>query len=170
MDAVEISQDIPQNLDIQSAAFSSYKGRHTVKAVTSVAPNACINYCSDLYPGSVSDVAIVRHSGVLNKFKPGDLILADKGFTIHDQLPTGVHLNIPPFLSNKAAFTAQEAAACYKIARARIHVERANERIKKFEILSHISALYRPISSKNFQLCSTLINLQAPLLKEISDV
>ena len=104
----------------------------TVKAVNCVAPNDAITYCSPLYPGSTSDVAIVCHSKVLEKFKPGDLILADKGFTIHDQLPQGVCLNIPAFLSSKGQFTQKEAELCYKIARARIHVEQANERIKNF--------------------------------------
>lgn len=90
MDAIETTQDIPGHLDTQAMAYSSYKSRHTVKAVTCVAPNGAVTYCSPLYPGSTSDVAIVRHSKVLEKFKPGDLILADKGFTIHDQLPQGV--------------------------------------------------------------------------------
>ncbi|XP_062597605.1 uncharacterized protein LOC134259027 [Saccostrea cucullata] len=168
MDAIETTQDIPGHLDTQAMAYSSYKSRHTVKAVTCVAPNGAITYCSPLYPGSTSDVAIVRHSKILEKFKPGDLILADKGFTIHDQLPQGVCLNIPAFLSSRGQFTKKEAELCYKIARARIHVERANERIKNFEILRHIPATYRPLSTKIFQLCSALVNLQAPLLKEIS--
>jgi hypothetical protein len=168
MDAIEITQDIPKQMDTHALAYSSYKSRHTVNAVTCVAPNGAINYNSKLYPGATSDVAIVRHSRVLSKFEPGDLILADKGFTIHDQLPQGVNLNIPPFLSAKSAFTHQEAALCYKIARARIHVERANERIQNYDILNHIPGTYRSMSTKMFQLCCALVDLQAPLLKEIA--
>ena len=169
IDAIEITQDIPTNLNVQAQAYSHYKSRHTVKAVTAVAPNGTIIYASSLYPGSVSDVAIVRHSKLLDQFEAGDLILADKGFTIHDQLPQGVHLNIPPFLTSKAQFTKKEAQMCYKIARARIHVERANERIKNYDILHHITTNYRPISTKIFQVCCCLVNLQAPLLKEIEE-
>jgi AraC-like DNA-binding protein len=168
IDAVEITQDIPRDLNHQARAYSNYKCRHTVKAVTAVAPNGTITYCSKLYPGSTSDVAIVRHSKVMSKFSPGDLILADKGFTIHDQLPAGVHVNLPPFLAAKSKFTVDEAKLCYKIARARIHVERANERIKNFDILNHIPAAYRPLSTKIFQICCCLVNLQSPLLKEIA--
>lgn len=169
MDATEITQDVPSDLNKQAASYSSYKGRHTIKAVTCVAPNAALVYSSDLYPGSTSDVAIVEHSQLMSKFSPGDLLLADKGFTIHSLLPDGVSLNIPPFLSSKAQFTKQEAQMCAKIARARIHVERANERIKNFEILSHVEANYRPLIDKIFKVCCCLVNLQAPLLKEISD-
>ncbi|XP_062619945.1 uncharacterized protein LOC134281500 [Saccostrea cucullata] len=99
MDAIETTQDIPTHMANQAMAYSLYKSRHTVKAVTCVAPNGALTFCSMLYQGSTSDVAIVRHSQVLRKFKAGDLILAVKGFTIHDQLPQGVCLNIPAFLS-----------------------------------------------------------------------
>ena len=44
MDAIEMSQDIPHHLDKQSLAYSQYKGGHTVKAVTCVAPNGAITY------------------------------------------------------------------------------------------------------------------------------
>ena len=170
IDAIEIEQDIPKPLDFQSLCYSNYKSRHTCKAVTAVAPNGALTYSSKLYPGSISDVAIVAHSGILHQFQAGDLILADKGFTIHDQLPSGVHVNIPPFLAAKAKFTPEESRTCYRIARARIHVERANERIKNYAILEHIPHAYRPLATKIFQVCVCLVNLQAPLLKEVADM
>lgn len=37
---------------------------------------------------------------VLEHFKSGDLVLADKGFLISDVVSTGVSVNIPPFLNN----------------------------------------------------------------------
>jgi len=169
MDCTEISQDIPADLNKQSLAYSNYKTRHTVKALTCVAPNGAIVYCSELYPGSTSDIRIVAESKVLQNFTDGDLILADKGFTVYDQLPQGVSLNIPPFLAGKSHFTKAEAEMCYKIGRSRIHVERANARIKIYEILKHIPANYRPLSTKIFQLCTCLVNLQAPLLKEVCE-
>ena len=167
IDCTETTQDIPQALDKQRVSYSNYKSRHTVKALTCVAPNAAITFCSDLYPGSTSDVAIVEHCKILDQVKPGDLLLADKGFRIHDKLPAGASLNIPPFLSNKTTFTRAEAQMCQKIARARVHVERANERIKNYEILRHISHTYRPLISKIFKVCCVLVNFQAPLLKDL---
>jgi len=169
MDCTEVSQDIPGDMNLQCLAYSNYKSRHTMKALTCVAPNGALVYCSDLYPGSSSDASIVEHCNILTQFKPGDLILADKGFAIYDKLPSGVSLNIPPFLSSKGHFTKAEAETCYKIGRSRIHVERANARIKNYEIVNHIPAAYRSLSSKIFQLCTCLVNLQAPLLKEIAE-
>lgn len=105
MDATEVTQDIPTDMNSQSLAYSNYKSRHTVKALTCVAPNAALVFCSDLYPGSTSDSAIVDHCGILEKLQAGDMILADKGFNIFDKLPNGVTLNIPPFLTSKSHFT-----------------------------------------------------------------
>lgn len=115
MDATEVIQDVPSDMNCRSLSYSSYKSRHTVKAVTCVAPNGALVFSSELYPGSTSDSAIVDHCGVLNQLHAGDLILADKGFNIFDKLPSGVSLNIPPFLSNKAHFTKEEAKLCLGI-------------------------------------------------------
>lgn len=169
IDATEISQDVPgSDMKAQSQTYSSYKNCHTVKSVTGVAPNGSLVYISKLYPGNTSDVAIVEHSRLLNNMQSGDMLLADKGFTIHRLLPPGVHLNIPPFLLGKSQFTPEEVQLCRKIGRSRIHVERANERIKNFAILQHIPHQYRFLSTKLFQVCCTLVNCQDPLLQEIA--
>jgi hypothetical protein len=167
IDATEITQDVPHLMNEQAQTYSSYKNNHTVKAVTGVAPNGTITYVSNLYPGSTSDVKIVDHSGMLSMLEPGDLILADKGFTIHSLLPQGVSLNIPSFLRGKTQFTSEEIKLCRRIARSRIHVESANERIKNYNILSHIPSHYRYMSTKIFQICCILVNFQDPLIKEL---
>ena len=95
LDATEITQDVPGNdMRLQASTYSGYKNSHTVKSVTGVAPNGALVFASKLYPGSTSDVAVVEHCGILNQMSPGDMILADKEFTIHKLLPQGVHLNI----------------------------------------------------------------------------
>ena len=83
---------------------------HSFKVIVGVAPNAVITYVSMLYPGSISDKAIVLESGLLKHLIPVDMILADKGFLIQDIVPHRVSVNIPPFL-NKRAFTESEARA-----------------------------------------------------------
>ena len=107
---------------------------------------------------------IVLHSKVLEQIKPGDLILADKGFLLHDLLPQGVTVNIPPFL-NKPQFTKEQVIETTRIARARIHVERAIQQIKLFRILCFIPRSYRSKATKIFQLCAILANLQTPVIQ-----
>ncbi|XP_062599178.1 uncharacterized protein LOC134260640 [Saccostrea cucullata] len=144
VNATEITQDVPGNdMRLQASTYSGYKNSHTVKSVTGVAPNGALVFISKLYPGSTSDVAIAEHCQVLEQLSPGDMILADKGFTIHKLLPQGVHLNIPPFLTSKSQYTPSEVQLCRRIAKSRIHVERANERIKNYEILRHVPQQFR---------------------------
>lgn len=83
-------------------------------------------------------------------------------------MPQGVTLNLPPFL-NSGQFTRAQAEYTVIIARARIHVERAIQRIKLFAILKFIPQPYRTMASKIIQLCACLVNMQNPLLKEIEN-
>ena len=53
--------------------------------------------------------------GHYSSLQAGDLILADKGFMIHDLVPKDVFLNLPPFLARKSQFTKEEAIFCRKI-------------------------------------------------------
>lgn len=117
---------------------------HSFKVIVGVgvAPNAVITYVSMLYPGSISDKAIVLESGLLKHLIPVDMILADKGFLIQDIVPHRVSVNIPPFL-NKRAFTESEARATKAMARCRIHIKRANARPKDIRILSFIPSYLR---------------------------
>ena len=137
---------------------------NSFKVPVGVEPNAVITYVSKLYPGSISDKAIAQESGLLNHFTPGDMILVDKEF-IQDIVPWRVSVNIPPFLNN-GTFTESEAKATKAIARCRIHVERANARLKDFRILSFIPSYLRCYADVLFQLVAALVNLQFPLIKE----
>ena len=165
IDCTEIRCAIPKQFAKQSMTYSHYKHYHTLKGLVAVAPNAVITYVSELYPGSTSDKAITQHCGIIDQLQAGDMILADKGFLISDILPTGVSINIPPFLL-KNQFSREQCILTRNIARARIHVERANARIKRFKILDFIPHYYRDISSKVFQVCSALVNFQNPTLSE----
>ena len=81
---------------------------------------------------------LTRVSGFLQKLegKDGISFMADRGFTIKDQLKEiNVELNIPPFLDGRQQLPADEVKRGRQIASLRIHVERAIGRIKQFAIL-----------------------------------
>ena len=104
-------------------------------------------------------------SDFLKHVNPGHLVLADKGSLIQDIVLRGVSVNIPPFLNN-CKFTESEIKVTKSIAKCRIHVKRANTRLKEFKILSFIPSYLRCNSEKIFQLCAALVNLQLPLIRE----
>ena len=165
VDCTDIEVATPSLMSQQNATYSSYRGMNSFKVLTGVAPNGVLTFVSRLFPGSISDKEIVQQSGILKHFVPGDLILADKGFLIQDIVPKGVSVNIPPFLQH-GKFTESEAKVTKSIAKCRIHVERANARLKDFKILTFVPPYLRCYMDKVFQLCAALVNLQFPLIKE----
>ena len=100
--------------------------------------------------------------------EPGDLIIADKGFLIQSILPPNVYLNLPLFLTN-SQFTKSQAELTVRIARSKIHVERAIQRVKCYDILNLIPQSYRCIATKLFQVVSCLVNLQKPIIREVEN-
>ena len=167
IDCTDIAVAAPKEMDKAKLVYSAYRGMHSFKVLIGVAPNGVITYCSSLFPGSVSDKAITMQSGLLEHLEAGDKVLADKGFLISDIVPDGVSVNIPPFLNN-GKFTESEVRATREVARNRVHVERANARIKDFRILQMIPSHLRSSANVLVQLCCELVNLQNPLIKEIS--
>jgi len=167
IDCTEFFVQMPRDFKRQGNLYSSYKNHHTYKCLVAVAPNGSIVYMSDLYEGAISDRAIVEKCGFLNYIKPGDLVLADRGFTITDLLLVKhATLNIPPFLGQRSKFTAQEELKTRRIAKARIHVERVIERIKKFKLLSgNIPLSLSPVTNQMVFVAGCLVNFQEPLVK-----
>ena len=166
LDCTEVAVSNTKGLETQSHLYSQYKGRTTLKALVGVAPNGVITFVSDLYGGSASDKAMTGDSGILQHLQPGDMVMADKGFTIRDILPEGVTLNIPSFLVN-GQFTQEEVNNNRLISRARIHVERSIQRLKVFRILQYIPHQFMKNANKILKVCVCLTNLQTPILREI---
>ena len=92
IDGTEIKCQTPSSLVLHSETFSSYKSHTTVKGLIGIGPSGHITFISQLYAGSISDREITIRSGLLKlPFTAGDVIMADKGFTISDLLePIGV--------------------------------------------------------------------------------
>ena len=87
--------------------------------------------------------------------------MADCGFTLSSFLQDRyIGLLVPSFLGNqRAQLKASEVTETRRIAEARIHVERAIERIKEFSILEgevDISVVH--VNKQSFQTCAFLTN------------
>lgn len=169
IDCTEMFTDKPTRMDWQKYFYSSYKHHVTFKPLVGAAPNGVATYCSQLYPGSTSDKAIVQHCGIVKQLFPGDIILADKGFVIRDILPNSVRLNTPPFLTTPQ-FTREEVQQTRLIAAARVHIERLMNKIKNFRITRYIPAELFSMASETFQLCVALTNFQYPLIREVENL
>ncbi|KAM7314879.1 uncharacterized protein LOC115312713 [Ixodes scapularis] len=168
IDSTELKCEVPSSFVLQSETFSPYKSANTFKGLVGIAPDGAVTFVSPLATGCISDKELVRKSGfLLLPFEDGDVVMADKGFTIADLLePLNVHLNIPPFLRN-GQFSEAEILETEAIASLRIHVERRIQRIKSFHIFDRrIPLTIAPVINQLWTVCVLLTNFQTPLIKE----
>ena len=140
IDATELKCEIPAELSLQSQHYSQYKSNTTLKGLVGIAPNGTFTFISQLFSGSISDRQLTIESGFLDLLRSvphGKSVMADRGFEIQDLLvPHGLILNIPPFKGSASHLSQPDVVKTQKIARIRIHVERAIGQVKRrFRIL-----------------------------------
>ena len=118
-----------------------------------MSPSGSITFVSELYDGLISDKEIVKKSGILEKelWSSGDSAMAYRGFTIESDLrELKVDLNIPFFLGGRAQLTAAEVKESQTIASARIHVERAIQRVKKFGAVLEDQIIFEKVLEQEY--------------------
>ena len=93
--------------------------------------------------------------------------MADIGFTVRELLnPKQVTIKIPSFLKGRSSLTAAKELETQRIAKARIHVERFNECLKKFRIVGRkIPLSLTPLSTQLVVVAACLVNFQESLCK-----
>ncbi|XP_043219103.1 uncharacterized protein LOC122380206 [Amphibalanus amphitrite] len=165
IDCTEIHIQKPDNTNNKASTYSAYKARNTFKLMVGVAPNGTINFVSGVYGGNASDKQIAATSGLLEQLDAGDLVLADKGFSIGDIVPTGVTVNTPAFLF-QPQFTKEEVLHNREVAEARIHVERAIARLKLYKILDAIPHQFRNIVNALVKVCAVMTTFQNPIIAQ----
>jgi hypothetical protein len=137
--------------------------------MTDVSPTGLITFVSQAYGGRASDKAIFEQSNLIQKLDIfSDHVMVDKGFLIDTSCEEhGITLVRPPFLKNKTQFTENEALNNVSVARARVHVERVNQRIKVFKILNNTlpSGLIQIIDDIVIVICA-IVNLASPVLAD----
>ena len=193
IDCFEIFIESPSSLLARAQCYSNYKKHCTIKGIPSyifqhffeIAKStfkAKEKNLSKCWGGRASDNFIVRESGFCSSkyHMPGDHILADRGFTLHDDFAagSGSELIIPAFTRGKTQLPAKEVENTRKIASVRIHIERVIGHLKhKFQILQRIIP-YRPVKGlkdeaynndlancdKIITVCSALINMSTSIV------
>ncbi|XP_066917504.1 uncharacterized protein [Clytia hemisphaerica] len=142
VDCTEFKCQTPRDYKQQGHMYSSYKSHCTMKCMIAVNPNGAACFVSDLFEGSTTDVDLFERSGILQHVNYKDSFLVDKGFTVqHLLLSKQATIFIPPFLGKREKFTKEEIILTKRIAKARIHVERFNEPLKKFRLIDRIIPL-----------------------------
>ncbi|XP_068739049.1 uncharacterized protein [Montipora capricornis] len=159
IDCTEVPIQRPSLARANSQIYSSYKGRPTPKVLVACTPAGTISFVSKAVGGSMSDKELVKRSGIVDLFSPGDTLLADRGFNIQELLlHKGVKLVIPPFLKAKKQFLKADDQRTKQVANARIHVERVTGRMKDFHIMK--TELPLDMFDRIVTVTAALVNLQ----------
>ena len=132
IDCSEIFIETPTNFSARSKTYSNYKKNNTVKFLIGITPCGSISFLSECWGGRVSDKVITQESKFLNHIQPGDVILADRGFTIADDIGMyGGRLEIPSFTRGKNQLSQRDVEQSKQLSTVRIHVERVIGHLKK---------------------------------------
>lgn len=169
IDCFEIGTEKPSSIRGKALTFSHYKNRNTVKYLIGITPQGYISFISDGWGGRTSDKEITDKCGILENLLPGDVVLADRGFTVHELVSLHhAFLKVPDFTRGKKKLHPKEVENTREIATVRIHVERVIGTIRnKCKILNGpipISLLNVEYCNKSFfdyvvKVCCIIVNL-----------
>jgi hypothetical protein len=146
--------------------LSSTPPQQLIEGLVAISPNGLISFISKSWGGRATDRHIVQKSGFLDLIEPYDTVMADRGFPIYeDLLYRHATLQIPPPSSGLDQMSAASVQKTKKIANIRIHVERAINRLKWFNLLSTTLPLSMiHLFDDILQICAALCNLHGPLI------
>ena len=170
IDCFEVFIDRPSNILARVETWSQYKHHNTAKFLLGIAPQGVITFISSGWGGRVSDKFLTENSGLLDKLLPGDVVLADRGFTVADTVAiTGARLYMPAFTKGKSQLSALEVEESRVISNVRIHVERVIGLVRqKYTILGgplpvdfiqKRSDQSAPLIDRMVRVCCSLCNL-----------
>lgn len=154
-----------------SATQNYYKSRNTLKALFGISPSGLFTFVSDVWCGNTSDRYITQHCGILDLIEGGDEVMADQGFVIRDLLTArGATLNTPSFTrkynyGKGKRLNYKEILETCKIAKHRIRIKRAIQRLKLFKFCSRVMSLpSEGIAEQVVVVAAAFCNFQGPLV------
>lgn len=137
IDCTEIFIERPFQLNARAQTWSTYKNNNTIKYLIACTPAGAVSFISDGWGGRVSDKEITIKSGILDYIEHGDQVLADRGFTVAEEVATqGGILEFPSFTKGKNQLSADETDFSRKVSNVRIHIERVIGRLRNWTILN----------------------------------
>lgn len=170
-DCFEVFIERPSNLLARSQTFSNYKYHNTVKVLIGITPQGSVCFTSKAWGGQTSDKYLTERCGLLDNLKAGDLVLADRGFTIRESVALyQAQLAIPAFTKGKNQLDPFDVERTRGIADVRIHMARVIGLLRqKYTILQSTlpldyltcsnNAANCPLIDRMIRVCSALTNL-----------
>lgn len=137
VDCFEIRTDRPSNTRARCLSFSNYKHTETGKYAIVIGTTGNIIFISDGYNGRTSDKYISENCGFLDNLLPGEILLADRGFTIKEEVSLRyAKLITLDFREGRDQLPGENVEKSRKVSSVRIHIERVIGALRnKYRIL-----------------------------------
>ena len=166
VDCTEVRIQRPADPTLQSKTYSTYKSGNTVKILLGITMEGGISFVSDAFSGSSSDQKVFSKSGIMDKLKSGDIVMADRGFNVQDMLATrDIRVVTPAFLKGRSQLSSAEVAISRAITKDRIHVERVIGLTKTYQLLKGtINSSYVQYVSELYYVAAFLCGLRPAIL------
>ena len=98
IECYELKIERPSNFAARGSTWSQYKHSNTVKVLIAITPQGVATFVSASWGGRVSDKQLTKECGIIQKLLPGDIVLADRGFDIAEDIAmVQASLHIPAF-------------------------------------------------------------------------
>ena len=130
----EVFIEKPKPWNCQAATWSDYKHLNTINVLVGISPSGFITFLRSCCGGRASHKFITKDSGFYDLLERDDVVMADRGFQIQEDLLLHFcNLQVPPGAQQRVR---------KEIENLRIHVEGAINRVKIIEFLKeHCSLL-----------------------------
>lgn len=172
LDATEVPIQKLSQVNSQSATFSTYKNRNTLKTMIGCTPRGLVSYVSESYGGSTSHRQIIERSALCKDgmFERKDSVMADHGITVQDLFATqDLKVNIPTMLKGKSQLEPEDVVRDRRIASKRVHVERVIGLGKTFKILRReLPHSKTPLASRIVYVCFLRSNFRMCIVNRMA--
>jgi len=121
IDCFKVFLELPWNPTARAQTWSNYNHYNTVKFLVGIAPQGAVTCISRGWGGRVSDVHLTENCGLLNNLSHGDLVLADRGFTIDKSI--GFYCAKLTFTRGKPQLTKSEVDFLPQLSHVCIHID-----------------------------------------------
>ena len=116
---------ISKRLDCRTGGIFKKRQIVTIIVLIGITLQGSISFVSEAWGGRTSDKFLTENCGIFSKLVPGDMMMADRGFTIHESIAfKRAKLVVPAFTKGKEQLDPVDVETTRAIANVRIRVER----------------------------------------------
>lgn len=150
----------PKGWDEQKPYYSGKKKTHTLKNQATVSLDGRVQAISESVPGSVSDMTLLKESGVVERLEEDEAVGGDKAYVGAEKQYPGTTFYVPIKRPPGGERTPEETSYNKTLSSVRVVVEHLFARITRFGALSQVWRHRRTDHSGVFRVTAWIVDRQ----------